>query len=135
MIQGIVSEKIQKTDYIFEKISATTGKLLLQKKITLGKSVVPKPVIKSDVRGIFERMNFLFFSKTDFLKNRFALAAASLESNSHISILRKGFAFVENEKLSPVTSLKDAEKETVMNLVFSDGKLKVKRVPAQIGLF
>ena len=134
-IQGIISEKTQKSDYAFEKISASINKIIANKKLYLAKVVVPKPIVKTDLENIFGRLCFSFLSYFEMKKNSFAMLASSLESNSHINILRKGFAFVESEKHTAITSVQDAEKHSTFSLTFIDGKLKVKRVPSQLDLY
>jgi exodeoxyribonuclease VII large subunit len=133
-IQGIITEKTQKADYAFEKFIFEMNRIISSKKLLLAKIAVQKPAIKNDLDGIFSKLSFLFYSKIESIKSNFALLVKSIESNSHICILQKGFAFVENERGLPILSLKDAEKHRVFNIVFSDGKLKVRPAPHQMEL-
>lgn len=133
-IQGVITEKIQKADYVFEKLLSLTHKFILDKKLSIAKITIPKPIIKNDIENIFGKICFLFFAKIEELKNNFVIISNNLENNSHINILKKGFALVESNKSFKIISAKEAEKHQTFNLVFSDGKIKVKREPIQLDI-
>jgi exodeoxyribonuclease VII large subunit len=134
-IHGIVFEKIQRVDFSFEKIISEMKNFLSIKKISIAKIIVPRLIIKENLEDIGQKLYFNFYSRIEKIKSNFAIIANSIESNSYMRILRKGFAFVETEKSLPITSVKDAEKYSIFNLLFSDGKLKVLRAPSQKNLF
>jgi exodeoxyribonuclease VII large subunit len=133
-IHGIIAEKTQKADYIFEKFIFEMNKIVSSRNLLLAKITIQKPVIKDDISNIFSKLSFMFFSKIESCKNRFTVLASAIECNSYINILQKGFAFVETEKNLPITSRKEAEQHQTFSIVFSDGKLKVKQAPSQIEL-
>lgn len=133
-IQGVITEKVQKADYVFEKLLSLTHKFILDKKLSIAKITIPKPIIKNDIENIFGKICFLFFAKIEELKNNFVIISNNLENNSHINILKKGFALVESNKSFKIISAKEAEKHQTFNLVFSDGKIKVKREPIQLDI-
>ncbi|GHU12552.1 hypothetical protein FACS189449_06410 [Alphaproteobacteria bacterium] len=134
-IRGIVAEKIQRVDYAFDRVMSTANRLIANKRLLLARIMVPKPVIRENVNDIFQKLQFLIFAKLESSKNIFTILANGIESNSHVNILRKGFAFVESPKMSPITSVAEAEKYSSFNLIFSDGRLKVRREPTQVDLF
>jgi exodeoxyribonuclease VII large subunit len=125
-IEGIIGEKIQRTDFIFDRISAGMQQSISRRKIFLAKIAVQKPIIRENVSDTWQKLRFAFFGEFEKIKNNFALVASSLESNSHINILRKGFAFVESMQSVPITSARKAEEYGTFNLVFADGKTAVK---------
>jgi exodeoxyribonuclease VII large subunit len=133
-IQGIAAEKTQKIDYMHEKNIANINRLISQKKLMLAQISLRKPIIKTDVENIFGKIRFLSFKKIEMIKNNFAILAGAMESNSHINILRKGFAFVESMKSLPISSAAETEKHQIFNLVFSDGRIKVKHADHQMDL-
>ena len=130
-IQGIVGEKIQKTDHIFEKIQMNIKNLAAWQKLKLAQLSLQKPVLKNDAETLYQRLRFNFLKNFESTKNNFALISGGMESNSYMKILRKGFAFVESPKSQPITSVKDAEKHTFFDIVFSDGRVKVRREAVQ----
>ncbi|MDR2158339.1 MAG: exodeoxyribonuclease VII large subunit [Holosporaceae bacterium] len=134
-IQGIISEKIQRTDWIFDRVASETRNFLAHKKIRLAKIAIPQPVIKENINTVWQKLRFSFFSEFERSKNSFLIAAGSIESNSYVKILRKGFAFVESEKSAPIASAQEAANHSTLNLVFADGKLKVSPRPSQANLF
>ncbi len=133
-IQGVITEKIQKADYIFEKLLSLTHKFILDKTLAIAKITISKPIIKNDIENIFSKICFLFFAKIEELKSNFVIVSNNLENNSHINILKKGFALVVSNKSIKITSVKEAEKHQIFNLVFSDGKTKVRREPTQLDI-
>ncbi|GHU16245.1 hypothetical protein FACS189472_00850 [Alphaproteobacteria bacterium] len=134
-IRGIVAEKIQRVDYAFDRVMSAANKLIANKRLLLARIMVPKPVIRENVNDIFQKLQFLIFAKLENSKNIFTILANGIESNSHVNILRKGFAFVESPKMSPITSIAEAEKFQSFSLIFSDGRLKVRKEPTQVDLF
>lgn len=128
-IRGIIAEKAQTADYLFEKIGAVFGKKLSESKIRLAKLTLQKPVIRnyeSDIQNLSNHMSILFFSKIDGVRNNFNAISSRLESNSYVKVLRKGFAFVKNFEDAPITSAEEAKKYGTFGLLFSDGEVKVK---------
>jgi exodeoxyribonuclease VII large subunit len=134
-IQSILSEKIQRADYIFDKAISQIKSYIFNKKISIARITLPSLAIRKNVDEISQKLHFLFVSKVETLKNLFAIAANAMEANSYTNILKKGFAFVESEKSTPITSVKDAEKQDVLDLIFLDGRLKVRKKPLQSSLF
>lgn len=133
-IQSVISEKTQRADYTFEKILSYIRNGISSRQLFLAKAIIPKPTVRTDVEAVFNKLNFAFSSKFDYLKNRLALVGSNLENNSHINILRKGFAFVETEKGAPITSLEAAKNHTTFLLTFADGSLSVKQTQTQMDL-
>lgn len=133
-IQSVISEKTQRADYAFEKILSYVRNGISSRQLFLAKAIIPKPTVRTDVEAVFNKLHFAFSSKFDYLKNRLALVGSNLENNSHINILRKGFAFVEAEKGVPITSLEAAKNHTTFLLTFADGSLSVKQTQTQMDL-
>jgi exodeoxyribonuclease VII large subunit len=134
-IRGLMAEKIQRLDYAFERAMSSVNKFIAAKRLLLAHIIVQKPQIKANVDDVFQKLRFLFFTRFESAKNNFAILANGMESNSHVNILRKGFAFVESPDMTPITSVVEAEKYHSFSLTFLDGKLKVRREPTQVGLF
>ncbi|MDR2794284.1 MAG: exodeoxyribonuclease VII large subunit [Holosporaceae bacterium] len=134
-IRGIITEKIQRVDYTFDRAMASINKFIAAKKLALAKIILPKPLVKANVNDVFQKLKFLFFTKFETAKNNFAILANGMESNSHVNILRKGFAFVESSTMIPITSVAEAEKYHFFSLTFSDGKIKVRKEATQVDLF
>ncbi|GHT94181.1 hypothetical protein FACS1894122_10550 [Alphaproteobacteria bacterium] len=134
-IGGIVAEKIQRVDYAFDRVMSVANRFIANKRLLLARIIVPKPALRENVNDIFQKLQFLIFAKLENSKNIFTILANGIESNSHVNILRKGFAFVESPKMSPITSVAEAEKYHSFSLIFSDGRLKVTHVPTQVELF
>jgi exodeoxyribonuclease VII large subunit len=134
-IKGVLSERIQKVDYVSEKTVAAIKNYISNKNIALAKISLSRPLIKENLDETFQKIRFLFTNKIENIKNFLAIMANALESNSYANILRKGFAFVESQKSIPITSVRQAEKEYYFDLVFSDGRLKVCKKPTQVDLF
>lgn len=133
-IQGVIAEKTQKSDYAFEKLSTLIHKFIMDKRLLTAKIFIPKLIVKYEVENIFNKIRFLFFAKIEEVKNDFALITNNFGNNSHINILKKGFALVESNKSSKITSAKDAEKHQTFNVVFLDGKIKVRKEPVQLDI-
>ncbi|MDR0677941.1 MAG: exodeoxyribonuclease VII large subunit [Holosporaceae bacterium] len=134
-INGIISEKIQRGDFIFDKMISKMKNFMSQKKISLAKIVVPRLILRENINNVEQKLRFVFLKEFEKNKNSFLIVANAMESNSHLKILRKGFAFAESEQSTPITSAKDAKKFTSFNLIFWDGKLKVHQSLSQIDLF
>jgi exodeoxyribonuclease VII large subunit len=134
-IRGIISEKIQRTDFAFDRTTSGIKNCVSRKKISLAKVAPRKPVLKENANEIWQKLRFAFFQDFESAKNSFLMASGAIESNSYAKILKKGFAFVESDKSAPIASVKEAEKHSTFNLVFSDGKMKVKPAPSQTDLF
>ncbi|MDR2781711.1 MAG: exodeoxyribonuclease VII large subunit [Holosporaceae bacterium] len=128
-ISGIVGEKIQKTDFIFDQMASGMQNIISRRKISLANVAISKPIIKDNVNDVWQELRFAFFGKFEKTKSSFALVSNAVESNSYINILRKGFVFVESKKSTPITSIKEAEKHPTFNLVFADGRLQVQKSP------
>ena len=133
-IRGIIMEKTQTADYTLEKLQSQMSQFLSEKKIEIAILIIPKPIIKDDVKNIFNHLTLLFNSKIELAKNSFITISSRLESNSYVKILRKGFAFVKTSNDTPITSVKEAEKYSSFSLVFSDGQIKVRHDPTQMDL-
>lgn len=133
-IRGIIAEKTQISDYVFEKVNVRLTKVISERKMRLTKIFIPKPFIIDDVKNVFSRMSLLFYSKFEAIKNNFAAIASRLESNSYAKILQKGFAFVKSPNGSPIVSAENAKKHSSFSLVFVDGEVKVRRAPSQMNL-
>jgi exodeoxyribonuclease VII large subunit len=134
-IRGIVAEKIQRLDYASDRAMSHINKFIAAKKLALARIILPKPQIKTNSSNLFQKLRFLFFTQFEAAKNNFAILANGMESNSHINILRKGFAFVESPEMTPIASVAEAEKHHFFSLTFSDGKIKVRKEPTQVNLF
>jgi exodeoxyribonuclease VII large subunit len=134
-IQGIISEKIQRVDFTFDRAISGVKNCLFQRKMSLAKVVIQKPIFKENADSILQRLHFAFCGIFERSKNGFIIASNAIESNSYAKILNRGFAFVESEKSMPITSAQDAAKHSTLNLFFADGKLKVQRASSQIDLF
>lgn len=126
-IQGIIVEKMQTADYSFEKIGILLEKDISRNKIQLARLFLPKPVIKDDIKNIFNRITLRVFSKIELITNALAATSSRLESNSYNRIMRKGFAYVKSSKDTPITSAKEALKHAMLDLVFADGEVRVRR--------
>ncbi|MDR1361678.1 MAG: exodeoxyribonuclease VII large subunit [Holosporaceae bacterium] len=134
-ISGIISEKIQLTDHILEKITAIIARKLSANRVRLVGIMVPKPVLHKNIEEIFQKMRYVFLSELARRRNDFDIIAQRLESNGHVNVLRRGFAFVESSKMTPISSVQEARKHELFNLVFSDGRVLVRREPTQENLF
>ncbi|MDR1375242.1 MAG: exodeoxyribonuclease VII large subunit [Holosporaceae bacterium] len=134
-IESVVSERIQRADYVFDRMGSGIKNKISWKSVLLAKIILPKPMIQKNVDGIFQKLAFLFIAQFENAKNLLALAASGIESNSCANILKKGFAFVESNKSLPITSVKEAEKHSNFDLVFSDGRLQVSPKAFQKKLF
>lgn len=134
-IQGVVSERIQKADYAFDRISSRVRDVFSSKKAELAELKLQAPKIPENIEEIFQRLSFAFTSKYEADKNTFALLVNSMEANSYSKILKKGFAFVEAENSEPLTSAKKVQSASAFNLVFADGKVKVSKKFYQMDLF
>lgn len=133
-IQSVVAEKTQRADYAFEKILSCVRNGISRRQLSLAKLAVPKPIVRTDLDAIFNKLHFLFFSNFDAVKNNFALVVSNLENNSYINVLRKGFAFVATEKHTPITSAEAAKNYSKLLLTFADGSISVKPTETQIEL-
>lgn len=133
-IRGILAEKSQTADFIFEKAKTQFSKQFSDKKLSLAKIAIPKPIVKDDVKNIFNHLTILFNSKMESINANFSIITNKLESNSHIKILRKGFAFVKGKNNKTITSAEDAKKQSDFTLIFSDGEVAVRPAPTQMDL-
>ncbi len=134
-IQGVVSERIQKADYAFDRISSRVKDALSLKRTKLAELKLQAPKIPENIGEIFQRLSFAFTSKYEANKNAFALLVNSLEANSFSKILKKGFAFVESDKSEPLTSAMKVQTASAFNLVFSDGTVRITKKSHQMDLF
>ncbi|MDR3151390.1 MAG: exodeoxyribonuclease VII large subunit [Holosporaceae bacterium] len=134
-IRGLISEKIQRIDYLHEKITSSMVHLLSRKKLRLAEVTIPKPTAHKNADEIFQKMRYIFLFKISKLKNNLDIIVQRLESNSHVNVLRRGFAFVESEKMAPITSVLEARKHELFNLVFADGRILVRKESRQADLF
>jgi exodeoxyribonuclease VII large subunit len=134
-VQGIMAEKTQKADYLFDKAFSKINELTSYKSLSLARIFLRKPLIKDESENLYGKLTFLFRTMFEATKNKLALLSNAIESNSYANILKKGFAFVESPKKVPITSAKAAGMYSTLHLVFADGKIKVKREPSQIDLF
>jgi exodeoxyribonuclease VII large subunit len=134
-IRLIVAEKIQKIDYIFEKIGATIQKYIVEKRLQITRLAVPKLIIKCNTANFHERLCFALETKITGAKNELLVLSKGLESNSHMNILKKGFVYVSSPKHRPITSLKEAHGHDLLGLTFADGSMLVRREPLQEDLF
>jgi exodeoxyribonuclease VII large subunit len=134
-IQGLMAEKIQLTDHIFDRMLARMKDNFSAKKISLAKMMLQKPTMAKNIDDVFRNMAFSFNRLLENTKNSFTIAANGLESNSYANILRKGFAFVETATFRPVTSAKEAAKHSNFRLTFADGNINVRRDDIQGDLF
>lgn len=130
-IRGIVTEKAQTADYVFERIGAIFEKKLSESKIKLARIVLRNPanVVKDcagNVQSVFNHINVLFGARIESIRGGFSAISSRLESNSYVKILRKGFAFVRGSKDIPITSAEEAKKHGAFGLVFSDGEVHVR---------
>jgi exodeoxyribonuclease VII large subunit len=126
-IGGVINEKIQRTDFAFDRIVSAIQNGISRKKISAVKIAVPKPVIKASADEVWQKLRFVFLGEIEKIRNNFLLISNSVESNSYAKILKKGFVFAESETSAPITSVEEAKKYSTFNLVFADGKLKVFR--------
>ncbi|MDR2268377.1 MAG: exodeoxyribonuclease VII large subunit [Holosporaceae bacterium] len=134
-IRGFISEKIQRIDYLCEKITSSMVRLLSRKKLWLVEIKISKPIVQKNADEISQKMKYTFLFKISKLKNSLDVVVQRLESNSHVNVLRRGFAFVESPNMEPITSAMEAGKHELFNLVFSDGRILVRREPTQTNLF
>ncbi|MDR1551633.1 MAG: exodeoxyribonuclease VII large subunit [Holosporaceae bacterium] len=134
-IQGVISVKVQCADFAFDRIISIMNNCIARRKISCARLVVSSPVLRDSVGPLYQKLRFRFSSVLEQCRNQFLLASAAIESNSYVRILQKGFAFVESEKFQPVTSVADAEKHSALNLTFSDGHIRVRRIASQVDLF
>ena len=130
-IQNIIGERIQKADYVFEKLLAGITNFTTVRKLLLVKLSVQKPMLKEEHNIVYQKLHYVFSRKFENAKNNFALVSNGMESNSYMKILSKGFAFAESLNAQPVTSVKDAEKYKTFDLVFSDGRVRVRKEAVQ----
>ncbi|MDR0555991.1 MAG: exodeoxyribonuclease VII large subunit [Holosporaceae bacterium] len=133
--QGIISVKIQRADMIFDRMVSCIKNYMSQKRISLVRTVILKPILRENVTDVWQKLHFLFHGELERAKSRFLITVGAMESNSHTNILHRGFAFVESNKSLPITSMREAEKHSSFNLTFADGKLKVQRIAPQGKLF
>ena len=124
-------ELLQKADYVFEKLLAGITDFTTVRKLLLVKLSVQKPMLKEEHNIVYQKLHYVFSRKFENAKNNFALVSNGMESNSYMKILSKGFAFAESLNAQPVTSVKDAEKYKTFDLVFSDGRVRVRKEAVQ----
>ncbi|MDR2068005.1 MAG: exodeoxyribonuclease VII large subunit [Holosporaceae bacterium] len=134
-IESIVSERIQRIDYIFDRIIAARNNIYWKSSVSLEKIKLLKPVVQKNIDEIFQKLSFLFAAQFESAKNLLMLASSGIESNSYANILKKGFAFVESNDSLPIASVKEAEKYSNFDLVFCDGRLQVCPKTLQKNLF
>ncbi len=134
-IQGVVSERIQKADYAFDRISSRVREVFSTRKTQLAQLSLQAPKIPENIGEIFQRLSFAFTSKYEANKNVFALLVNSMEANSYSKILKKGFAFVESDRSEPLTSAKKTQAAAAFNLVFADGSVRITKKSHQMDLF
>lgn len=130
-IRGIVTEKAQTADYVFERIGAIFEKKLSESKIKLARIVLRNPanVVKDcagNVQSVFNHINVLFGARMESIRGGFSAISSRLESNSYVKILRRGFAFVKGTNDAPIASAAEAKKCGVFGLVFSDGEVRAR---------
>ena len=133
-IQTAIAPQIQRVDYACEKITQQMKQFLAQKKAKLSEIFLTVPQIKITGDEIFQRLSFAFRSAFEKSQNRFAVASNVFESNSHMKILQKGFAFAESSDGKPITTAVEAKKFWEFSLTFGDGKIMVSHKPLQENL-
>jgi exodeoxyribonuclease VII large subunit len=134
-IRSVISERIQKTDYTFEKTATALQRYIAEKRLQVMRLAVPKLTIKHDMVNFEEKLRFAWETKIIGVKNKLLLLSKSLESNSHMNILKKGFAYVSSPKHRPIISVREAQEYSVLGLTFADGSMMVRREPQQEDLF
>ncbi len=134
-IQGFISERAQKTEFAFDKISSKIKDMISARSMQLVRMNPLPPKIPENIGEIFQRLSFAFTSKYEANKNAFALLVNSMEANSYSKILKKGFAFVESDKAEPLTSAKKTQAAAAFNLVFADGSVRITKKSHQMDLF
>lgn len=134
-IQGLISERIQRADFAFEKLRAIVMGDISLKVARLQHMSLQKPKIQDNLSEVYQRLLFSFSNTLKNKRNSFALAVSSMEANSYSKILKKGFAFVESYDSTPLTSAKSAMSAPSFNLVFADGTVKISKKIHQIDLF
>jgi exodeoxyribonuclease VII large subunit len=134
-IRGGVSEKIQRTDYVFDMLTSEIRNRVSKEKILSAKILVPKPIVKENGDRLLQNLRFIFYGELEKSKNKLMMTAGLLESNSYMRILKKGFALAESEKSVPIIRAEEAKKHDAFDLIFSDGRLKVRHAPSQSDLF
>ncbi|MDR2724110.1 MAG: exodeoxyribonuclease VII large subunit, partial [Holosporaceae bacterium] len=89
-IRGIVSEKIQRLDFASDKITSAMRNILMQRKFSLAKIIVTKPIFTENMDKIWQRLHFVFCGVFERNKNNFRIISSALEANSFAKILNKG---------------------------------------------
>lgn len=75
-----------------------------------------------------ERLKYNVSNYQRVLENKLELLTKLLHSYSYNTILERGFSLVTDTKGNIVSSFNHAQKETVLNITFSDGRLEVSPV-------
>lgn len=133
--QNIFVQKAQPLDFLFERLDSIVLKMISTKKISVAQINIAPPKLDIEYSKTYQKMSYSFLSRFEKSKMQFRILAQSLESNSYTKILKKGFALVETQRGRVITSVKEAETQSEINLVFSDGKILVSPKPVQNSLF
>lgn len=134
-VNKVFEEKSQKLDFMFEKISGILNRNIYNCNSKLNKLKIEKPKIKENINEISERLNYLIQKKFEACKCNLQIFETSLEANSYLKILRKGFVRAQTLKNKAITSAHSANLQNSMKLIFYDGEVIVKNVPFQPSLF
>lgn len=130
-VNNLFNEKTQKIEYLHEKILNCLRHTISDKRITITNISIQKPIVDFNIAEIFQKLRFLFDRHINTYYVRYNMAALALDANSHVSILKKGFAFIESDKDKAVTCVKDAEKLQKIKITFHDGMVRAKIEPEQ----
>lgn len=133
--QNIFVQKAQPLDFLFEKLTSLLAKKVSADKVLVARLNPIPPKLNDGHARIYQKLSYLFLSYFEKLKMQFEIFSQSLENNSYTKILGKGFALVETQRGRVITSVKDAENQSEMNMIFADGAISVSRKPVQNLLF
>lgn len=134
-VNRIFEERTQKLDFTFERLTSGLNKRLYNSNMKLSTLNIQKPIFKENINELYERLNSLIYKKFEACRHNLQIFETSLEANSYLKILRKGFVRAQSLKNKPITSLSEANLQNSMKLIFYDGELLVKNTPFQPALF
>lgn len=133
--QNIFVQKAQPLDFLFERLVSFLSKTVSVKKVLVTHVNLSIPKLDEEYSKAYQKLSYLFLVYFEKLKMQLKIFSQSLESNSYAKILKKGFTLVETHRGRIISSVKDAESQPEMNLIFTDGKITVFKKPTQSSLF
>lgn len=133
--QSIFIQKAQTADFLFERLSSITSRIVALDKVNVANISVPIPKLDDKYKEVYHKIEYIFLGKIDRSKMQFKMLTQALENNSYTKILSKGFTLVETPRGRVISSVKDALEQSDMDLIFADGKVSVSRKPTQNSLF